>query len=93
VHIIIEQSSIHGMGLLGSCASASFRHGFLPYSPLHQLYYQEYIGLTPIETAIRLLPMFFVGIALNIVFAGIVSRIPMVVLVGSVVSAFLFNLY
>ncbi|KAK7453386.1 hypothetical protein VKT23_011650 [Stygiomarasmius scandens] len=72
----------HGRIAVVMCISLLNRAAFMGWVYWAVLYYQEYIGLTPIETAIRLLPMFFVGIALNIVFAGIVSRVPMVVLVA-----------
>ncbi|PIL29314.1 MFS general substrate transporter [Ganoderma sinense ZZ0214-1] len=54
-----------------------------------QLYYQEYLKLSPILTLIRLLPMPVTGITLNIVIALIVARVSLVYLVtiGTLLTA------
>ncbi|KAK7451311.1 hypothetical protein VKT23_012652 [Stygiomarasmius scandens] len=44
------------------------------------LFYQNYLGLKPLDTAVRLLPMFVTGIILNTIFALIVGRVPVIVL-------------
>ncbi|KAI0761546.1 efflux transporter [Trametes elegans] len=46
-----------------------------------QLYYQNYIGLTPILTMVRLLPMFVTGVLCNLVVALIVGHVPVVFLI------------
>ncbi len=48
-----------------------------------QLYYQSYIGLSPILTMIRLLPMFVTGVACNVVIALVVGHVNVVVLIGA----------
>jgi hypothetical protein len=48
-----------------------------------QLYYQEYIGLTPVRTMIRFLPMFVTGVLANVVVAKVVGRIDVVFLAGA----------
>ena len=52
-----------------------------------QLYYQDFLGLTPILTMVRLLPMFVSGVLCNVVIALVVSRVPLVVLAGTSLSA------
>ncbi|THV00004.1 MFS general substrate transporter [Dendrothele bispora CBS 962.96] len=44
------------------------------------LYYQDFLGLSPLDTAVRLLPMFVTGIILNTIFAIVVGRVSIVVL-------------
>ncbi|KIY53663.1 putative efflux transporter [Fistulina hepatica ATCC 64428] len=46
------------------------------------LYYQDYMGFTPIATAVRLLPQFVTGIILNIFVAFVVARLPVVYLLA-----------
>ncbi|KAI5117894.1 hypothetical protein M0805_001551 [Coniferiporia weirii] len=46
-----------------------------------QLYYQDYQGLSPVLTAIRLLPMFVVGLSCNALVAASVAHVPVVLLV------------
>ncbi|KAK7044394.1 major facilitator superfamily domain-containing protein [Favolaschia claudopus] len=41
-----------------------------------QLYYQVYIGYSPVRTVIRLVPMFVTGMICNVVVALIVGRVP-----------------
>ncbi|KAI0668013.1 efflux transporter [Trametes maxima] len=46
-----------------------------------QLYYQDYLGLTPILTMVRLLPMFVTGVLCNFVVALVVGHVPLVYLI------------
>ncbi|RPD69738.1 efflux transporter [Lentinus tigrinus ALCF2SS1-7] len=46
-----------------------------------QLYYQEYLGLNPILTMVRLLPMFVTGVLCNVVVALVVGHVPLVLLI------------
>ena len=48
-----------------------------------QLYYQTYLNLTPIQTMLRILPMFFSGVVANIIIALIIGRIDVVYIVGA----------
>ncbi|KAJ6533086.1 major facilitator superfamily domain-containing protein [Mycena capillaripes] len=48
-----------------------------------QLYYQIYIGYSPVRTVVRLTPMFVTGIICNVVVAFIVGRVPTLWLLGS----------
>ena len=40
-----------------------------------QLYYQDYLELTPILTMVRILPISFVGIAANVIIALVIGRV------------------
>ncbi|EAU84975.2 efflux protein [Coprinopsis cinerea okayama7 len=53
---------------------------FLGWSFWIQLYYQNYVGLTPLKTVLRLLPMTVSGILCNIFIGIFVARIPIVYL-------------
>ncbi|KIY50201.1 major facilitator superfamily MFS-1 [Fistulina hepatica ATCC 64428] len=56
--------------------------GFMGYQFWAMLYYQEYMGLTPIDTALRLLPQFISGILCNVFVAFVVGRLPVVYLLA-----------
>ncbi|KAF9254730.1 MFS general substrate transporter [Marasmius fiardii PR-910] len=62
---------------------------FMGWSLWILLYYQNYSGLTPILTMVRLVPMFIVGFAGNLLIAGVVGRLSLVTLMalGGVVTA------
>ncbi|KAG7091749.1 hypothetical protein E1B28_008150 [Marasmius oreades] len=62
---------------------------FMGWSLWVLLYYQNYSGLSPILTMVRLIPMFIVGFAGNLLIAGIVGRLSLVTLMalGGVVTA------
>ncbi|KAH8831499.1 major facilitator superfamily domain-containing protein [Flagelloscypha sp. PMI_526] len=47
-----------------------------------QIYYQNFLSLTPLHTAIRLLAMPATGLLINVVTALVVGRVPMVVLIS-----------
>ncbi|KAN0101245.1 Major facilitator superfamily domain containing protein [Tylopilus felleus] len=46
-----------------------------------QLFYQDYLGLTPVLSVLRLMPMFVSGCLCNVVFAMVVSKLPLVVFI------------
>jgi hypothetical protein len=46
------------------------------------LYYQNYVGFSPLRTVVRLVPMFVTGIACNAFVALFVDHIPMTILVA-----------
>ncbi|KAF7360738.1 MFS domain-containing protein [Mycena venus] len=48
-----------------------------------QLYYQIYIGYSPVRTVVRLTPMFVTGLICNVVVALIVQRVPTLWLLAS----------
>ena len=48
-----------------------------------QLYYQDYLGLNPILTMVRLLPMFVTGVMCNVV-----GHVPVVLLISTFRSLF-----
>jgi hypothetical protein len=52
-----------------------------------QLYYQTYLNLTPIQTMLRILPMFFSGVVVNIIVALIIGRIDVVYIVGALLAS------
>ncbi|PCH44103.1 efflux transporter [Wolfiporia cocos MD-104 SS10] len=47
-----------------------------------QLYYQDYIGLDPVLTMVRMLPMFVTGVICTGIVALVVGHVPLVFLVG-----------
>ncbi|KAG7091760.1 hypothetical protein E1B28_008161 [Marasmius oreades] len=53
---------------------------FLGWSFWILLYYQNFLGLSPVLTMVRLIPMFITGIACNVLVASVVGRVPLVVL-------------
>ncbi|KAL0063122.1 hypothetical protein AAF712_010030 [Marasmius tenuissimus] len=55
---------------------------FLSWSYWTTLYYQEYLGLSPVLTMVRLVPMTITGIACNVVVALFVGRLPFVILMA-----------
>ncbi|GBE89981.1 efflux transporter [Sparassis crispa] len=55
---------------------------FMSFTFWLQLYYQDYLGLTPILTMVRLLPMFVTGVMCNVVVALFVGRVPVVYLIA-----------
>ncbi|KAI0706606.1 efflux transporter [Earliella scabrosa] len=46
-----------------------------------QLYYQDYLGLNPILTMVRLLPMFVTGVLCNVLIALVVGHVDVVILI------------
>ncbi|OJT07812.1 Drug resistance protein [Trametes pubescens] len=48
-----------------------------------QLYYQDYVGLSPILTMVRLLPMCVTGVLCNVVVAIIVGHVPLVWMIAT----------
>ncbi|KAG2354796.1 major facilitator superfamily domain-containing protein [Suillus spraguei] len=56
---------------------------FISWSFWVQLYYQNYLFLTPVQTMIRFIPMFIVGCLCNFFVAVVVSRLPLVIFVVS----------
>ena len=48
-----------------------------------QLYYPDYLGLNPILTMVRLLPMFVTGVMCNVVVALVVGHVPVVLLIST----------
>jgi hypothetical protein len=56
---------------------------FLAWTFWVQLYYQQYLGLTPILTMVRLLPMFVAGVLVNVIVALVVGRVNVVILIST----------
>ncbi|EIM80449.1 MFS general substrate transporter [Stereum hirsutum FP-91666 SS1] len=56
---------------------------FVCWSYWVQLYYQNYMGLTPINSMVRILPTSIVGVLCNVVMAMIVGHVPLVWLIAS----------
>ncbi|KIJ11533.1 the Drug:H+ antiporter-2 family [Paxillus involutus ATCC 200175] len=63
--------------------------GFLCWTFWVQLYYQNYLGLSPVHTMVRFIPMFVMGCLCNFFVAMVVSRLPLVVFVvsGTLITA------
>ncbi|OJA19939.1 hypothetical protein AZE42_08044 [Rhizopogon vesiculosus] len=53
--------------------------GFVSWNFWAQLYYQDYLLLTPVETMVRFIPMFVVGILCNFFVATAVGKMPLVI--------------
>ncbi|KAG2114841.1 major facilitator superfamily domain-containing protein [Suillus clintonianus] len=62
---------------------------FISWSFWVQLYYQNYLLLTPIQTMIRFIPLFVVGCLCNVFVAMFVGKLPLVVFAvsGTLVTA------
>ncbi|KAG1820865.1 major facilitator superfamily domain-containing protein [Suillus subaureus] len=63
---------ILAIAFLNSCAFVSWRFWV-------QLYYQNYLLLTPMQTMLRFIPMFIVGCLCNVLVAMFVGKLPLVV--------------
>ncbi|KAF9219476.1 MFS general substrate transporter [Gyrodon lividus] len=63
--------------------------GFLCWTFWVQLYYQNYLGLSPVHTMIRFIPMFIMGCLCNFFVAMVVAKLPLVVFVvsGTLITA------
>ncbi|KAF9263695.1 MFS general substrate transporter [Marasmius fiardii PR-910] len=72
-------------GRMGAVMSIAFLNWccFLAWQYWATIYYQDYEGLTPILTMVRLIPMIVVGIICNVVVALFVGRLPFVILMVS----------
>ncbi|KZT22386.1 efflux transporter [Neolentinus lepideus HHB14362 ss-1] len=55
---------------------------FVTWQIWAQLYYQNFLGLNPILTMVRFIPMFVTGFICNMIVALLVSRVPVVLLLG-----------
>ena len=67
----------------------------LGQSLLSQIYYQNYHQFSAVQTAVRLVPMFFSGIVCNVFFAMMAAHVPLVWLVGpyfDTLSTFFFSI-
>ncbi|KAG2047019.1 MFS general substrate transporter [Suillus hirtellus] len=53
--------------------------GFMSWTFWVQLYYQNYLLLTPIETMLRFLPLFVVGCLCNVLVAMFVGKLPLII--------------
>lgn len=53
-------------------------HAYVP-----QLYYQDYVHLSPILTMVRLLPMTVTGVLCNVIVALVIGHIDVVILIGT----------
>ena len=67
----------------GVCVSLPSIH---THSAVFQLYYQDYLSLSPILTMVRLLPMSVTGVTCNVIIALVVGRVPLVYLVRTSLS-------
>jgi hypothetical protein len=51
--------------------------------PAIQLYYQNFLHLSPVLTMIRMLPMFVTGCICNFIVAVVIGRLDVVILIGA----------
>jgi hypothetical protein len=74
-----------GHGKLAAVMAVAFLNWccFLAWTFWVQLYYQQYLQLSPILTMVRLLPMFVTGVTVNVVVALVVGRVNVVILIGT----------
>lgn len=56
---------------------------FLGWNFWLQLYYQNFLNLTPILAMIRFLPMMVTGVICNTIVGLVVGKVPMVLLIGN----------
>ncbi|GBE86839.1 efflux transporter [Sparassis crispa] len=72
-----------GSGKLAAILAIAFLEycGFMAFPFWLQLYYQDYIGLDPILTMVRLLPMSVAGVLCDVAVALVVGYVPVVYLV------------
>ncbi|TRM60184.1 major facilitator superfamily domain-containing protein [Schizophyllum amplum] len=56
---------------------------FIGYTYWQMLFYQDFLGLSPINAAVRLIPMPITGLICNIIVALLVGRVPVVALMGT----------
>ncbi|KAI8995704.1 efflux transporter [Trametes punicea] len=63
-----------GIAFLQWCSFQSFTFWI-------QLYYQDYAGLNPVLTMLRIIPMFVTGVTCNFIVALVVGRVPVVFLI------------
>ncbi|KAL1665015.1 major facilitator superfamily domain-containing protein [Schizophyllum commune] len=56
---------------------------FIGYTFWQMLFYQDFLGLSPLAAAIRLIPMPITGVICNMLVALLVGRVPVVVLMGT----------
>ncbi|KAG5653775.1 hypothetical protein H0H81_010616 [Sphagnurus paluster] len=54
---------------------------FLSWNFWAQLYYQNYMGYSPVRTVLRLLPMFVSGVICNILVAAVIGYVPVLYLI------------
>ncbi|CCM00646.1 uncharacterized protein FIBRA_02683 [Fibroporia radiculosa] len=55
---------------------------FMTFNFWVQLYYQDYLRLSPVLTMVRLIPMFVTGVICNVFVALVVGRVPLAILVA-----------
>ncbi|KAG8212823.1 major facilitator superfamily domain-containing protein [Butyriboletus roseoflavus] len=62
--------------------------GFIAWTFWVQLFYQSYLGLTPVHAMLRFIPMFVMGVLCNFFVAMVVAKLPLVVFVvlGTVIT-------
>ncbi|KAJ7185178.1 efflux transporter [Mycena filopes] len=70
------------VGVVFAVAGLQFA-AFMVWAFWVQLYYQVYIGYSPVRTVVRLAPMFVTGIICNVVVALIVRRVPTKIILAS----------
>ncbi|KAI0636360.1 efflux transporter [Trametes polyzona] len=70
-------------GKLGAMLVIAFLQygGFQSFSYWVQLYYQNFAGLSPIQTMVRLIPMFVTGCVCNVIVALVVGHVDVMFLV------------
>ncbi|TFK47881.1 MFS general substrate transporter [Heliocybe sulcata] len=56
---------------------------FVTWQIWAQLYYQNFLGLNPVLTMVRFIPAFVTGFICNIIVPLLISRVPVVILLGS----------
>ncbi|EMD33363.1 hypothetical protein CERSUDRAFT_142330 [Gelatoporia subvermispora B] len=73
----------HGRLAVMLCIAFLEWSSFLSWQFWAQLYYQNYIGYSPVLTMVRFIPMFITGVLCNVIVALVVGRIPGVILIAS----------
>ena len=92
---VLDVVFLNSVGVLGAGKVQGSSHILKPkflflLLPVQQLYYQNFLHLSPLHTFLRLLPGFIFGAICNVIVATVISRVPIIYLMG--LSAFSFSL-
>jgi hypothetical protein len=71
-----KPAALFGVAFLAWCS-------FLSSQFWVQLFYQDFLALSPLLTMVRFLPMFVTGLLANVVVALVIGRIDVVLLAGA----------
>ena len=88
---VLDVVCLYSVGVLGAGKVQGPSAQALWFSPVQQLYYQNFLHLSPLHTFLRFLPMFISGTICNVIVAAVISRVPILYLIGLSVFSFQFS--